>query len=242
MFYCYKCGVEIDESLDQCPLCNTPIPLQAKKTKQEQFPIETVIEMKKIEESLEQPAKKKEILMTTVLVTVIFLIPALILLSIAHVKNASLGWAQPPLFTLTVSWASIVSFMFLHRKKKLLAAIYMILLPGLLFLLDFSDGRLDWFIRLGVPILAALYLHIFAIYLLVKKFIHKRLYIIASILFALGIFVVLLEGIINYALFGTIHVSWSLICSSIFFPSGGFMIILAYLVRSTSPNRKKFKI
>jgi hypothetical protein len=242
MAYCWKCGVELGKDAVQCVLCGTPVPGE-QSSGTVSVTTQAVEEIRRIEETLEQPVQKRKTAIAAILVTVIFLIPALILLSVARVRQTDLGWALYPLFSLTVSWASVVILMTLFRHPRILTLVYAALAPSSLFVLDIiADGSIDWFWNWGVPVLAVLYVSIAAAAVVVLKFLKNRFFRTAAVLWTIALFLVALEAIIAIRTTGSVHLSWSLICSSALFPTGGFLVILSYLLRSNPDIRKMFRI
>jgi hypothetical protein len=239
MAYCMKCGVELDPSLSRCPLCKTQIPtgLQPKGKKASPFP--------KSETAPEQHhhySPRRKLALASMLVTVIFLIPTLILLATVNYKQQDWDWVLPPLVMLTASWCYILILILFFNRKQWAALLYLVLTPVLLYLIDSTTSRTGWFLAYGVPIVIASYTLLFLNLLLMRFWIKNPFQRSGVILLSVSAFLILLELIISQNLWGTWKIRWSLLCVAALAPVSIFLFSLSILLKSSTDLNKIFRI
>lgn len=239
MAYCMKCGVELDPSLSQCPLCKTQIPtdLQPKGKRTSPFP--------KGENAPEQQhhySPRRKLALASILVTVIFLIPTLILLATVNYRQQDWDWVLPPLVMLTASWCYILIMLIFFNRKQWIAILYLILTPVLLYLIDLTTSRTGWFVPYGVPIVIACYTLLLANLLLMRFLVRNPFQRSGVILLSVSLFLVVLELIISHNLWGIWKVRWSLICVAALLPVSIFLFSISLLLKRPTDLNKIFRI
>lgn len=207
MSYCVNCGVELDASARECPLCNTPVinPRQGiPKNVKTPFPKE----MGQVE-----TVKSKD---AGILLSVVVLATAITCgLLNAFVFQGTL-WSVAVIGVCVVAWVimvPIVIYKGLHIYASLLldgisVAIYLYMLT---YMID-SD---TWFWKLGLPIVVYVTLLIeivtLCIRVLPKSFLTNSLYVITGIaLLCTG-----LEALIDYYVEGYVVLRWSAVVLTI---------------------------
>ncbi len=238
MTYCSKCGVELDSSLSQCPLCSLPVPKKLRQKGKASFPVKTT----EIESNhAHHYSPRRKLAISAVLVTILFLIPTLILLATANYNQKNLNWALYPLLMLTTSWSYILIMIVFFNRKILAFATYLILTPLVLFLVDKTDATAEWFFTYGIPIIASFYSLLLLSGLIIHRFLKRPLHITATILIAISIFLVLLEMIVNFNVFKIFILRWSLICIAALVPVSIFLISISFLLKRPADLKKIFR-
>ena len=237
MPYCSKCGIEVDNSIRNCPLCDFPIP-----------EIPTIIDVQK--ESIElrnyyDELKKLKKIRKRRVKNIIFFIFMLGIIYTA-VTNASQDFYLNGRLTFsryvlsaTVLFTMVLLCLFGYLKKW--SAILIFLSAGtcaFLFSLDAFEGGLSWFFPLGLPVLLLSMALIIIPVLIIKKVNRGRVFALGVILASIAAFTIFLEIVIDL-FFGELRLSWS-IQTFIFIFSLGLIILFSKKIFH-SKLRKKMK-
>jgi len=203
MSYCVNCGVKLDEALNKCPLCNTPVinPKDLKKMGPiSPFPSER---------GETETVKSKDVIVLTsiFLATTAFCCLLLNLL----VFNKTL-WSIPIIGLCAFIWVVVIPTI---AFKTLPIYIFMLIdgfaMAGYLYMLSFLTSNKAWLTQLALPITALATVLILTFTLLMKKISSSILalalyfYILAPIL-CIGI-----ELLICHYYGNPLHITWSAI-------------------------------
>lgn len=207
MSYCVNCGVELDATLKDCPLCNTPVinPRELKEAqKRTPFPVEKVpVEMVK--------RKDMGLLVSIVLVAIAVTCAGLNLF--VFKQNY---WSVAIIGACLLLWVILLPEIIYHRLNVYLA----VFLDGLavivyLYLLTWLTESNEWFYGVGVEIVffitILLEAYILCLRVLPKSILTYALYTVT----ALGILCVGLELLIDKLVRAEISVDWSAIMATI---------------------------
>jgi hypothetical protein len=203
MPYCSQCGVEVEDYADVCPLCSTPINKNKNITgkKKVRFPDRPVI------------ANKTGVFrfLAWEIVSVSLLTAFSIIVLTNFIMAAGITWAWYPMASLLTVWL-LATFPLLLPKKPLLISI-LSAASVMLFLasIDFLDNwKFDWYYYIALPIAIMLIVVTSLVIMISIKVKKKGPNIAAFILFGVGIIVLGLDLIINFALNKVIGLTWSL--------------------------------
>jgi peptidoglycan/LPS O-acetylase OafA/YrhL len=143
MTYCSRCGVEVEERAEACPLCEAPI--------------------QRLDEPREDPARYPEVVaapdrqvryLVWILSTAALSSITLTLVTLDVVLNHRITWSLYPLMGAGVIWLLITLVVALARRPIFVIVGQAVATGGFLFLIDISDGHLHWFAPLALPIVA----------------------------------------------------------------------------------------
>ncbi|MDD2971420.1 MAG: DUF6320 domain-containing protein [Lachnospiraceae bacterium] len=209
MSYCVNCGVELNDDLTFCPLCNTPvinpsvIPLPDEE-KPSAFPKE---------KGQVDVVKRKDlaILLSIVLSSTAVTCALLNFFVFNHVL-----WSIPIIGICVVVWVLMIPAV-IYTKFTLYWSFFLdgIAVSCYLYALTFLTDSTDWFLYLGMPIVILLTLLIeiflFLIVHLPVSFVTTALYLFAEI----PVFCVCLELLIRNFIEKALGISWSAIVLTI---------------------------
>ena len=203
MSYCVNCGVELEPSLRECPLCNTPVinPRELEKA--------VLASPYPKEKGQVEQVKRKDM---AILISVILAATGLTcgLLNLLVIR--AFAWSLLILGACLVIWVLFVPIIIFHKMPVYLA----LLLDGLaigiyLYLITFLTGNDAWFYGLALPIVLWLLFiaEIFALCIrkLPQTILATMLYFFSTI----GILCIGLESIIDWYLTEKIELVWSAI-------------------------------
>ncbi len=201
MSYCVNCGVELEQSLKNCPLCNTPVinPREVKNNAEASpFP--------KTRGTVEE-ANRKDFAIFVTIVLVATAIGCGLLNWLAFSKTL---WSVPVIGVCVVFWVMMIPFC-IYRKAPVFLSL---LLDGAavilyLYMLTWLTQENHWFYGLGIPIVilitALAEAVAFCCHILPASILWRGLCAIT----ALGIGCTGLELLIDHYLHGMVFATWS---------------------------------
>lgn len=144
MSYCVNCGVELDVTLEACPLCNTPvinpneIPYRKSKTP---FPVE--------KGQVEEVKRKDLAILFSILLATIAVTCGLLNFLVFDVTK----WSFLVIGVCMLLWVMFIP-LFLDMKKNVYVALFCdgVALALYLYMITFVTPSMDWFLRLALPI------------------------------------------------------------------------------------------
>lgn len=238
MPFCMKCGVELDDVADCCPLCGTPLRSKSRRKtgSRSDFP--------------DRPPPPDRTVRTRVLRLLVWeiigvtLATALVIVLLTNlIVDLTVTWAWYPMAALLLAWM-LATFPLLLVKRPLFipvlsAAAVLLFLAFLDFIRDFS---IDWFHVIALPIAVLLVIVITLVILVSLKVKKKGFNIAAFILFGCGLVAAGLDAIINLFLFSVITLSWSVFVVIPVFFTGVFLLYIHYRLAKAVDLKKWFQI
>lgn len=206
MPYCVHCGVELDNGVKKCPLCNTAV-------------IDPNIDSTNVKNRYMYPRKdyiSPDKLTNRFLIGIVSLftaLPAAIVLICDLLVNSAIGWSGYVIGALMILYIPTITQIYLRKRTgdyKYLIHIFEVLALTLAYIYCIcinSGGR--WFFRIAVPIEIALFLFIIVIMLMKKNLGVKSLVIIAVINIGAGIICLVIEAVLNIHMLGYARFAWS---------------------------------
>lgn len=191
MPYCSKCGVEVGNEHDNCPLCHFPIPdisVNHEPEVEERFP-----DVKNIYTQLALDFKRKAFYALTFLL----LGNAIGLMYTNFMIDGELSWSLYSGITFFALWVYLI-FLFRYVKsisKSIIGAGINTLV--LLAVLDVINGSFEWFVPLGLPAVFMALIFLLINYYMWMKSKNKGLHTVAFSLFLVIGYCIGLEFFIN---------------------------------------------
>lgn len=203
MSYCVNCGVELESSLTECPLCNTPVinPAELSKTAvSSPFPID---------KGQVEAVKRKDV---AILISVVLIATALTCGLLNLLLFSQNLWSLPIIGICAIIWVFAIPFIIYTKLPAFLS----ILLDGIivclyLFLLTYMTESNAWFYSIALPVTLLVTLLIEALDFLLKTF---QISILTTALYAfieVPILCIGIEIILDLYFKQTIALSWSAI-------------------------------
>jgi hypothetical protein len=209
MKICPQCGVELDETMSACPLCNYH---DGDALLHEQDDL--AIMEKKSSLFLSEYAKltrsqKRKLFWE--LSGIILLSGILVTLIIDFVTFHSITWSRYTVTICLVLFANTTLFSFLRHRWLLMLGGSLVSTSVLLVLLDMFNNKIGWGILLGIPLLLSLYLIIIGITLMIHATRQKGFNIPGYFFLAAGLMSIFVEGITTRYFNHRMSFGWSLI-------------------------------
>jgi peptidoglycan/LPS O-acetylase OafA/YrhL len=199
MTYCSRCGVEVEERAEACPLCEAPI--------------------QRLDEPREEPARYPDVVTTPdrqvrylvwILSTAALSSLTLLLVSLDVVLNGRVTWSLYPIIGAGVIWLLITLVVTLARRPIFVIVAQAVATGGFLFLVDISDGRLQWFAPLALPIVAVVTGASILVWLVARLSRRAPALIAAAVLFGCAAGSVAVDLLVS-AYLGAPGMSWSFV-------------------------------
>ncbi|MBN2350206.1 MAG: hypothetical protein JXJ22_15310 [Bacteroidales bacterium] len=241
MTVCNNCGVELEKSMNFCPLCGDPVikgnfrdkdAIKEEKIRKQQQALSDI-------EKLDQFQKRKLVWEVFSIILVSGIIVTLIL---NLILNHELTWSK---FTIAgciavFSYVSIFSFwpkrIIFHFTGSFITT------SAFLLFLELWLGKIDWTLSLGIPILFAFYFIALLTLFVIKMCKQKGFNLIAYIFIAVALLIISIEGIISNYLYNRIFLSWSLIVLVSILPLSAILLFIHFRLRRGTSLKKFFHI
>ncbi len=239
MPYCSKCGVEVEESVDTCPLCETPIQKMDKisKSGQKKYPEEPPKKR-----SVYKLSKERKRLLAWEIMSMSLLIPLVSVTIINLITDGTIKWAKYPIAALILVWI-MTSIPLIYPKKTIVIIVGEVLaLTSFLALIDSFDGKIEWVIDLAVPIVVILAVIVTGIVLLSIKTKRKGANIAAYIILGIGIICLGLDLTISSYIEQTLTVNWSLYVLIPTMTTALFLLYIHYRIINIIDLKKRFQL
>lgn len=207
MSYCVNCGVELDVTAKECPLCNTPVlnpkeierhALLASQSHAVPFPRE---------KGQVETANKKDmgILLSTVVLA--SAVTCGVLNALVFRENL---WSLAVIGACAILWVTMIPAV-IYTKQSIYVSL---LLDGAvtavyLFMLTFMTDGADWFWGLGLPIVALVTVTAEALTVCIRRFPRSFLTVALYLFTAAGMLCIGLEILIDRYIEGEISIRWS---------------------------------
>ena len=230
--YCVKCGVELADTEKQCPLCGTVVfhPELIQPAAEPLYPPNQF------------PEEQGRTLIVHILLAAIFLLPVLITLQCDLLINHCISWSGYVVGALIVAYTIFVLPGWFVRPNPVIFAPVScaVICVYLLYICFATDGR--WFLSLALPVMGFVTLLLTAVITLLRYTKRGEYYIFggASILF--GLFMPLLEYLVQITFRHTDRIVWSLYPLTVLIMLGGFLIFLAICRPAREMMERKFFI
>ena len=153
-----------------------------------------------------------------------------------------LTWSLYSSVGICMAWLLSAIPILFHRHPWVVFSILAPSLVILVFLLDIFDGRLDWFLRFGAPIVLLLEACSAACGALIVAMKRKGLNIIAVLLAGVSVFCFGIETVVDLNAEGFLSPSWSVVVAFAMVPMAGILFYLHYRIVHRASLRKLFRL
>jgi hypothetical protein len=235
MSLCSRCGVDIGDATS-CPLCGLASGYDAS--------VQTPSHARNLVEltASVQPPSRARHLFAAELLTVSLGIAALTVFLVDLLTGGGISWSLYPLAALGFIWLGFCPLI-MATKRKALGLAFTALAPfAFLLALDAINGDMNWSLRLGLPMAAAVELAVaFAAFASMRSK-RKGLNLLSYSLLAIAFVCLAVEGVISLWLGGSLRFAWSFIASSALVPIALFLLYAHHRVATDATLRRLFHV
>ncbi len=229
--YCAKCGVKLAETERECPLCSTRAhPDLYRQEEQPFYPRQ------------QYPAVQVSTRGIQIILTTLFLIPAVICLQCDLLVSGGISWSGYVICALLTVYVCMVLPGWFRKPNPVIfvpcgfAAVAVLLL----YISIATEG--GWFLSFAFPVTAFVCLVVTAVVTLLRYVRRGVLYVIGGALCALGVFMPLMGFLLNLTFFQPKFALWSLYPLTALVLLGGMLIFLAICRPARETMQRKFFI
>lgn len=219
MKICKNCGVELDDNIDVCPLCNEDDVTGTKK--------KSVIYPSDALDNARADSRKY----AWELSGVVTISGIVISVMVDLVFEKGLSWSLYSVTTLLYVWSSITIFYFAVKRPFILLPGLLLETLGILILIDLLDRPIRWFLPIALPITIAFFVLVGIIVIIIKSVKYKGFNILADIMLALCMFCLTSETFIDLAVYGKIAIRWSAIVTAALLPLSMVLLFMHYRLK-----------
>jgi hypothetical protein len=207
MAYCPKCGVEIENNVKNCPLCDFPIP--------DIYGMQEDTEANKFPEARNMYVKTLETLRNKIFITVFLLsiITIVTLLTIGLIRSSISDYMTGLVISVMAGLIYLFIIMGYIPHLKLATAIFGGTAILQSFLMDYVDGEMEWSLTYALPIaISGIAIFLLTVHFY-KKGKHKNHFIFIPVYTAVGVSIlsIIVETVLSINFDGTLKISWSLV-------------------------------
>jgi hypothetical protein len=239
MRYCDKCGVELDDSMERCPLCGLT---SDESPGIDDIKPDHVLFKNRVIKDFESLSKSQQRKLLWELAGITLISGIVVTLIINFILTKNISWAKYNLTASLALYITITLFTFWRHKPLALFFGSLLSTSALLVLLDVFSSQGGWGIQLGLPILLSFYVLLLIVIWLVSLSRQKGFNILAIIFIAIGLFSICIEGSISYYLLRGFQLRWSLIVSASMIPISAILFFVHYRLKTGIDLRRFFHI
>jgi hypothetical protein len=233
MTVCRRCGVELEDGITICPLCQTSV--FADKN-------ESPIVQTELYEHHPIPEEKKHLLQRILWqVTSILLLSGIIAtLIIDFAIHKTMTWSVFPVSICLIifSYASLLAFWHTKTVYQFLTGCFISTL--LLMVLNFWLHDNPWIIKLAVPLLLTVNTVAVLLTIIINSIKTKGLNVLAFTFVAIAVLCIAIEAIISFYLENSIHLRWSAIVAACLLPVTAAIVFMYFRTRKNPDLQKIF--
>ncbi len=224
--YCVKCGVELAESEQACPLCKTPVYYPEHKRGELTFP-----EFTKIKERVNTKG-------LYFVISGLFVIAMVLSVFCNWSINQEISWSLYVVGALILGYTVVILPRWFYKPSPVIFVPVDFAVAALfLWYISFASGG-GWFLSFGLPVAGFVSLLCSGMVILLHYIKHGRLYVWGGALIALALFMPTLEYLIhrNFVDHGKIY--WAFY-PMIVFGIFGLLLIVVAIVKPFKESLKK---
>ena len=225
--YCVKCGVKLQEGVEQCPLCLTPVWNPEQKEERRSYP-----------DTLPQQHLEADI-PGAVALTVICAVASIVTLTVCLKLYGKLQWGGYVILGLLLFYViAALPRWFREPKCEIFVPVdHVAVALYVLYICTATGGR--WFLSFALPVVIGSCLISTSMICLLKYVRGGRLFIFGGFLIVLGGFTVLVE-FFEHLTFGTPMFLWSLYSLSGFAAAGIFLLLCGIIPSMRHELERRF--
>lgn len=221
MKICSNCGVELEESLNQCPLCGKdPEDKGDRKAETMNYPSDII------------HLHKRESKMRIWELTGIIAFSGIAVCTIVDlVIGKGIKWSLFADVSIISAWSFLTFILLQFRKPWVLISGLSATVLFMLLMFDLFSGKSNWFIPVGLPVtLAAVFFTCLSV-VLFKFARFKGFNILAIIFLSIAGFCIITEMILDNYVRGSVDIRWSLIAAVSILPIALVLLFVHYRMK-----------
>lgn len=234
MPYCSRCGVEVDNHVENCPLCNTPIQhFEEGAAAESRYPSDTAESKPRMTDRV-----RRRILWEVL--TLLYAIAVIVVVGSDLRVDAAMDWSLYPTISIVLVWIYTTLLIFFRHHPVTIITGVIISTIAYLAAIDLVDGTLDWFFPLGLPIFAFFVTIAGILSGIAVRAKERGLNVVAFVLIGIAVFCLGVDLLVSHYLTGGVHFSWSIVVLLTLVPVSIILLFLHYRLRNRFDLKRIF--
>lgn len=238
---CTNCGVELEDHMNYCPLCGTANN-EAELADNSAAGFSTKKKGRKGLTQFQTLNDKQKRKLFWEVAGLILISGMLITFVIDVISTNTISWSKYSITVCLVLFANATLIRFTPRNLSLLMAGSLISTSLLLLLLDIFEGKIDWSLDLGLPLITLVYIVAFGLLNIIRQLKDHGLNLIAYTLLATALISVGTDILLQIHQGNGFQMSWSLIVLASILPVSALFFFIHYRLRKGTDLRRFFHI
>jgi len=234
MNICEKCGVELEEGLEVCPLCHNPLKEKAEGQPKTREP--------DTDQGYAPLTRKEKVRLFWELSSLLHFSALVVTLLIDIITNGKPSWSLYVIISLAASYIYITLLSLAVRKLWIFLPGLLINSLGFIALIDVLHNGIDWFVNPGLPLAGFFVLLLGLVMAFAYRTSQKGFNIIGFAALASGVYCILAEVFISLANKNEVVLSWSVIVAASILPFSLFLFFFHYRLRRGTNLRRFFHL
>jgi hypothetical protein len=231
MPYCPRCGVEVDDGVEACRLCDAPIPSSDDIPPLADAWGEAARRYPSVPEGTVRPTTRQLRLSIWATLSAIFLISLLVVLVANLVwTGGRITWSGYALGSIGLAWGISTVILVIFRPPWLVVLCTYPLVVAFLALVDLLDGSTGWLLPIGLPIVTSVMLSVELSTILWSTWKDRGANQLAILLVLLALSCLLVD-LVTASAAGRSGLTWSFVVLGVIVPLSGFLFIYHYVLR-----------
>jgi hypothetical protein len=235
--FCKNCGVELEENMQQCPLCGEPAVGDSRSSESE-----NISDNRSTKSSFVHKMSEPQRKLTWEIVSITLLSGAIATFSVDFIINKRMSWSEYPVAICLVIFCYVSFFAFSNRNILIKLTAGLILSCVCLLILDFFTSGIHWSIALGIPLLFTSNLVVFIFIALIRKSKYKGINLIAYGFLGSALVCIFIEGVLSHFTNQSIQLHWSIIVTSCIIPVVIVLLFVHFRLKKGRSLEKTFHI
>ena len=231
---CKKCGVELEEGLADCPLCNEPNQ-ESKILDDDRAPIAK-------NPGYNPLTKREKARLFWELATIFHFSALVVIIIIDIITNKRLTWSLYSLTCIVASYIYITLISLSYNKLWIFLPGLLVNSFGFLILVDLFDNGINWFFNPGLPLAGFFVVLLGLVMFYGYRTRQKGFNIVAFAALAIGAYCILAEIFISLAKTNSVNLSWSIIVATSILPFSLFLFFFQYRLKRGRSLRRFFHL
>lgn len=231
MTICKECGVQLDDDMKACPLCETPI-VNGGTHKNVTLPVD--------KEETAKGGEKNALQQILWQITAVLLLSAIVGTLIIDLSiHGSITWSIYPISIclMVFSYASLIA---LWRTTAFLQLLGGWVISTLVLVAIYWNIEAEWPLRLALPLLSAVNVVGLMLNFILIRLKAKGLNVLAIFFVFIAILCILIEGIVSLYFKKFIDMQWSIIVAACLLPVTAAILFMYFRTRNNAELQKIF--
>lgn len=236
--YCSTCGVELEDNIQDCPLCGEPVVSNVSANDAGRSSSAKFHESLFVPKKMSQPQKQ----FTWEIVSLTLLSGAIATFVVDFILNNSITWSEYPIAISLSIFCYVSLFAFSGQTTLTKITGGFVLSSICLVLLDAFTGAMNWSVGLGIPLLFISNLVVMIFITVIRRSRYKGINLIAYGFVGSALICISIEGILSVFKKGHFNFLWSIIVSACIVPIVVVLLFVHFKLKKGRSLEKTFHV